>query len=243
MENKFIELLESIGLTKNEVQVYLDLLKNAASTAYEIGKRINQHRSSVYGAIKNLMERGFIVEIQEQNRKLYQTKESTAIEEYLKQKQAELKEVTPYLKEISNTNIPEGSVSISYGPTRLRAILSEIFSSKEEILIWTIPKNIDSLIGEWFLHEINAEVIKQKSKLRIIYSKNIDFSKELEKNQFIEARYLEDEANIFTISCGESVYIVVLGNPLTVIEMKNAHISSGFTSRFCNFWERASKTH
>lgn len=242
MEEKLIELLISIGLTKNEIEVYLDLLKNSASTAYSVALRINQHRSSVYESIRKLQQRGFIVEIQEESRKLYQTKEYTAIEEYLKQKQAELKEIAPYLKGISNTEIPEGAISVSYGLTRLRATFSSIFDLKQEILIWILPKNVETVLGEWFLKEINETITKKEIPAKIIYSKHFDSTKEISKSQFTDVKYLDEDSNIFTIVCSDVVFLIVLADPITVIEMKNISISEGFKSRFRIFWEKAEKT-
>ena len=242
MEEKLIGLLASIGLTKNEIEVYLDLLKNSASTAYAVALRIKQHRSSVYESIRKLQQTGFIVEIQEENRKLYQTKEHTAIEEYLKQKQTELKEIAPYIKNISNTEVPEGAISVSYGLTRLRATFSSIFDLKQEILIWTIPKNVEAILGEWFLKETNETIIKKEIPAKIIYSEHFDSTKEISKNSFTEVRYLDEESNIFTITCSDIVFLIVLADPITVIEMKNISISEGFKSRFRIFWEKAEST-
>lgn len=241
MEEKLIELLESIGLRRNEIEVYFDLLKNRASTAYSIAHRINQHRSSVYEALRKLQQMGLIVGIQEENRRLYQTKEYTAIEEYLKQKQTELKEIAPYLKEISNTEMPKDAISVSYGLTRLRATFSSIFNLKQEILIWILPKNVEEILGDWFLKEINETIVKQEIPVKFIYSKQFDVMKEIAKNPFTDVRYIDEDTNIFTIVCSDIVFLIVLADPITVIEMKNIDIAEGFKSRFLTFWEKAEK--
>jgi hypothetical protein len=188
------------------------------------------------------MQKGLIVEIQDDKRKLYQTKEYTAIEEYLKQKQTELKQIAPYLKTISNTEIPTGSISVSYGLTRLRATFSSIFDLKKEMLIWILPKNVDEVLGEWFLKEINEKIIKQKIPAKIIYSKYFDTKKEISKTPLTEARYADEETNIFTVTCSNLVFLIVLANPITVIEMKNTDIAEGFKSRFHTFWKKTEKT-
>ncbi len=241
MEEKLIELLKSIGLTENEIDVYLDLLKNKSSTAYLVAQRINQHRSSVYGAIRKLQHMGFIVEIQDKNRKLYQTKEYTAIEEYLKQKQTELQEISSYLKNVSNTEMPKGSISVSYGLTRLRAVLSSVFDLKQEILIWILPKDVEAVLGEWFLKEINETALKKEIPVKIICAGQFDTIKDIVKNNLLNVKYIDEDTNIFTILCSDIVFLIVLANPITVIEMKNGNIAGGFKSRFYIFWEKAEK--
>ena len=240
MEDKLIELLMSIGLGKNEIEVYLDVLKNRASTAYAIANRINQHRSGVYESLKKLMQRGFIVEFQDEKRKLYQTRESTAIEEYLNQKQTDLSELRPYLQTISNTEIPEDSVSVSYGLTRLRTMFSNLSELNQEILIWTLPKSTETTIGEWFLTEMKSKILGGKTPVKIIGSRELESIKGLDKTPLTEIKYMDEESNIFTIVCADKVFLIVLGNPVAIIEMKNEVISTGFKARFDTFWSRAS---
>ena len=239
MEEKLISLLESIGLSRNEILVYLDLLKNKMSTAYSIANRVNQHRSGVYDSLKKLQQRGFILEILDENRKLYHAKEYTVIEEYLKQKQNEAKEVVPYLKEIANINVPAGSISVSYGLTRLRTTFSSLFDLKQELLIWVIPQNVDQILGDWFLKEINTKIIKKETEVKIIYSKNFDITKEIVQGPNTEVKYVPEDTNIFTIVCADTVFLIVLADPITVVEMKNIDIAEGFKSRFYNFWDKA----
>jgi len=187
------------------------------------------------------MQKGLIVEIQDENRKLYQTEEATAIEDYLKQRQHELKEIIPYLKQISNTEIPSGSVSVSYGPTRLRAAFSSIFDLKSEVLIWTLPKNVSEVLGDWFLEEMNEKIIKHKMPVKIIYSKSFNPEREIKKSESADVRYVDEETTIFTIACSDLVFLIVLGTPLTVLEMKSANIAAGFKSRFFTIWDKSLK--
>lgn len=238
MEEEFIELLKSIGLTKGEIDVYLDLLKNQASTAYLIAKRINQHRSGVYDSLRKLQNKALIVEIKDKNKSLFQTKEYTSIEEYLKQKQEDLKKITPYLKEISNTEMPEGKVSISYGLARLRTIFSNILESNDEVLIWILPSNVNEVLGDWFLKEINQRIIKNKVPVKLICSNTGSISN-LEKNPLLEFKMLNEESPMFTIVSSNYVFLVVLGSTITVIEMKDANIANGFKARFLFSWEKA----
>jgi len=240
MEDKLVELLLSIGLGKNEIEVYLDVLKNHASTAYTIANRTNQHRSGVYESLKKLMQRGFIIEVQDEKRKLYQTKESTAIEEYLNQKQSELSELKPYLQNISNTEVPGDSVSVSYGLTRLRTMFSDLSELKQEIVIWTLPKNVDLIVGGWFLNEMKSKILGGKNSVRIICSKDFEAIRGLNKNANVEIRYSNEESNIFTVACADKVFLIVLGNNVAVIEMRSEIISAGFKMRFDASWSKAS---
>ena len=241
MEDKLTNLLSSIGFSKRDIEVYINLLKNPPSSAYIIANRLGQHRSGIYESLRRLQQKGFIVEIKEQGKKIYQTKEYTAIEEFLKQKQSELKELDGYLKGISNVKMPQENLSISYGLTRLRTMFSNILNLNCEVLIWTVPKNINELVGEWFLKEIYEKIASYKLPTKIMYSKYFNSLEKVVLNNYIEERYLDEESNIFTITCSDFVFLIVLGSNIAVIEMKNKEIAQGFKSRFLTLWEKSEK--
>ena len=46
------EILQKLGLTENEVKIYLELLKSSAITAYEIGKRTGIYRAHIYDKLE-----------------------------------------------------------------------------------------------------------------------------------------------------------------------------------------------
>lgn len=57
------EYLEELGLGKNEVKVYLALLKIGESKVNEIAKMSGIYRRTIYEALKGLVERGLVSHI------------------------------------------------------------------------------------------------------------------------------------------------------------------------------------
>ena len=68
-ERKILEVLEFIGLHKNERIIYLDLIKNGSSTALEVSKRTKIHRPNTYDALRKLLEKGFISQVKNISKK------------------------------------------------------------------------------------------------------------------------------------------------------------------------------
>ena len=101
MENEEIILsLESIGLSKNEVIVYLDLLGVGKSSAGDISKRVDIHRSNVYDTVEKLIKKGIITQTFEENRKVFYPISPKKLLDYFKQKEYDLetnKEILPRL--------------------------------------------------------------------------------------------------------------------------------------------------
>ena len=59
---RFINQLAIIGLTENEAKTYILLLKQPL-TATKIAQIVGVNRSNVYGIITNLVQKGFVREI------------------------------------------------------------------------------------------------------------------------------------------------------------------------------------
>tara|TARA_Y100000296_G_scaffold84834_1_gene119224 strand:+ start:10164 stop:10352 length:189 start_codon:yes stop_codon:yes gene_type:complete len=59
-ENKVIGVLESIGFSKNEISIYLDLIRIGKSFAGDISKRTEIHRSNTYDILEKLLEKGIV---------------------------------------------------------------------------------------------------------------------------------------------------------------------------------------
>ena len=66
------EALRKIGLTENEIKIYLDLLKSGTSTAYEIGKRTGIYRVHVYDKLEQLMDKGLVTYVYRGAKKFFQ---------------------------------------------------------------------------------------------------------------------------------------------------------------------------
>ena len=57
------QLLQEIGLTKNEAQIYEALLREGALSAAQIAMRSRVHRRNVYDCLERLLDRGLVYDI------------------------------------------------------------------------------------------------------------------------------------------------------------------------------------
>ena len=99
MEERIVEVLRSIGMSKTDVLVYLDLIKNFPSTAQEISERNNLYRANTYESLRKLAGKGFIAETRKENKTLFQALNPNFIKEYFKQKQADVNEIIAHYLE------------------------------------------------------------------------------------------------------------------------------------------------
>ena len=81
------DVLEAIGLSKNESKVYLFLLRLGSSTATEITKESCVHRSNVYDALESLIKKGCVSYIKKMDRTYFAAANPENLKNILREKQ------------------------------------------------------------------------------------------------------------------------------------------------------------
>jgi len=99
-----IGVLEEIGFSKNEVKVFLSLLKEGESKAGKIISETNLQSSAVYNAINSLIHKGFISYIKKSQVKYYKACDPEAITNYIETKKQEYLSLIPQLNKYKNTD-------------------------------------------------------------------------------------------------------------------------------------------
>src|SRR3989344_6469983 len=77
------DALRKIGLTENEIKIYLNLLKTGLSTAYDIGKKTGIYRVHVYDKLEQLMDKGLVTHVYRGAKKYFQATHPSKIKHYL----------------------------------------------------------------------------------------------------------------------------------------------------------------
>ena len=85
------QVLESLGLSKNESSVYLSLIELGSSTATEIAKHCKVHRTNIYDALKGLIKKGVAAHITKNGTKYYEAADPENLYSILKEKEFALR--------------------------------------------------------------------------------------------------------------------------------------------------------
>src|SRR3989344_5030598 len=92
--------LETIGLTKNEVKIYLALLEIGATSTGAIIKKTGIHTSKVYDGLERLSEKGLVTYIIEANTKHYKAVNPDRILDFLDEKKKKIESQKEEVKDI-----------------------------------------------------------------------------------------------------------------------------------------------
>ena len=120
------KILERVGLSKGEIEVYLTLLKLGSSLVSKIAQETGLHRTNIYDTLEKLKEKGLASYVIKENRKYYSASNPDKLLDYVKEKETEIKSILPELKEYLNISRSESIVEVYKGKEGLKSVLKDI---------------------------------------------------------------------------------------------------------------------
>ena len=245
------DILRKIGLTENEIKIYLHLLKSGSSTAYEIGKQTGIYRVHVYDKLEQLMDKGLVTHVYRGAKKYFQATHPSKIKHYLEDQKRVLEvqeqavdSILPELEAMTRIPKEDTFVEVFKGNEGLKYFLKDIIKTKKEVLITGIDdqkyKDALSIFMKQYFRDLRNNNIKE----RVITLKKLGvflFEKELAPTTHY--RFLTEKqfnpTNTFVY--GNKVVIVTWGTPVMAVMIKNEAIAETYRNHFEHLWNVASE--
>ena len=242
-EEKVISSLETLGLHRNEIFIYLDLLKYPEASALDISKRTGIHRSNTYDALRSLNEKGFIEEKINENKKSFIALDPENLKGFMKEKQQELKSSIQTLKRSSNEEKLEEGILVIKGAITLREEIQSLIEKKQGILIEGADQKTLELLTEEFLKSLKEDTTKEEIPFKIIRVCEKGDCETLSGIKNLNTRYLKEDdlRETATIICDDVVMHLLYKNPPEAIKIKNKGIAQAHAKDFNVLWENADK--
>ncbi len=246
--------LEQIGLTKNEVRIYLTLLELGQTTTGPIIKATGIHTSKVYDGLERLAQKGLISHIIKANTKHFKAVNPERLIDFLEEKKKEIVEQEKEIKEI----IPELKLKQQFVGGETEAEIFRGWKGMETVyhkmLLKTLHKgDMNYVLGaskgedeertRRFFNNYVKELAKKKINMKIIYNESArgNISENLKHPKLFEVRHMVHttpaEINIWE----DNVMIVILRKDPTVILVKDKKVADSFRSYFDVMWKIAKK--
>lgn len=244
------EILRKIGLTENEIKIYLDLLKSGSSTAYELGKHTSIYRVHIYDKIEQLINKGLVNYVYKGAKKYFQATHPSKIKQYLEDKKKELEiqeqkidSLLPELEAMINLPKEDTFVEVFKGKEGLKYFLKDIIKTGEEVLVTGIDDEKYQETLSLFMDQYFRDLRNKKIKERIITLKKSNvfrFNKKMAPTT--NYRYLEEKqfnpTNTFVY--GNKIVIVTWDTPVTAVMIKNKNVALTYKNHFEHLWKVAS---
>jgi len=243
--------LKKIGLTENEIKIYVTLLKRGLSTPYELGKITGIYRVHVYDKLESLMNKGLVSFIYKGAKKYFQAAPPEKLRQCLEDKKKEIEsqekdidDIMPKLVAMTLLPREDTYVEVFKGPEGLKYFLKDIIKTGKEVLITGIDdakyeETLSVFMKQYFRDlknkKISERVITIKKKNVFRFPKNLAPTTQY---RFLKET-LFNPANTFIY--GDKVVIVSWGTPVTATMIKNKGLFETYKNHFEHLWKIADK--
>ena len=129
-----MEELKILNLSDNEIQVYIALLELGSSKVDGLTKRVALPRTTIYGLLKSLLEKGMVSYVIKGSIKYFIAVEPKHLISMQKEKVETLRKIVPELEKIKGTIGDKPSIEMFEGPKGIKSMYDEIIREGKDIL-------------------------------------------------------------------------------------------------------------
>lgn len=234
---KYTHLLQSIGLNKNEANLYLTSLQLGPATAIQLAQKLGITRQMIYTLVPKVIEHGLMKELTIGGKRLFQAVSPEVLNDRARLIADQIKEIVPVLKTKEATNAALPILSVYENPISMREWYRRFMAEAKEgdqLYIWATNKTWFSADPD-FLQEFLA--FKKKMKIRdFIIAPDTEESRESalrfsDEQPYSEYRFTpnwwhtdaekwiwNDTVSYLTINENATNMIVIESQPLAAIE-------------------------
>lgn len=231
------QVLQDFGLTENEAEVYLILLRLGSATASEILEKTSIHRINLYDLLERLQEKGLVSFVIMGKRKAYEALDPKKLLEIEQEKADNIKQILPDLIAQRENKISQDA-TIFKDKKGIKNILDEIAQSKQ----------FDYFASGWGFYQYFPEyaniwagkIKRSKTKARCLISNKFRGKKIVEP---VEYKYLPNEFNFpsTTAIWKDKVFILMWSEEPMAILIRSKHVADSYKEFFGLLWKIAKK--
>ena len=245
------KLLERIGLTGNEIKVYIALLKLGSATAGEIIKKTELHRAGTYDTLERLMEKGIVSYVIKANRKYFEATPPNNLvnfiekkEEDLKKEKEDIKRLVPELDALRFLSKETQDVTLFKGPKGIQSVLEYELEAKEIIALGGYSEEAEGLklCLKYILPRFHKERVKRKITARFVFPEGSrKRADELKIMPYTKVRILKEKfASLAGIQIFDDYTAIMLWSkePMAIL-IRSKEIADSYRQYFEYLWKQS----
>ncbi|PIN80405.1 hypothetical protein COV11_04110 [Candidatus Woesearchaeota archaeon CG10_big_fil_rev_8_21_14_0_10_30_7] len=242
-------VLEELGLTKNEIKVYLALLELGNTPAGLLIKKVGMHRAAVYDLVDLLIDKGLVSFVIQANRKYFEAQDPDRLLEYIEFKrqkllikEEKLKKILPELQLKRKLSREEQEGTLYKGKKGLKSIFEDILKEKMPWFVFGATGQFKELFHAYFIH-FHEKRKKSKIPLKIIFNKEVKKQQREEELKLCQIRYLPKSyiSPSTTYIYGDKVAIINWSSEPIAFVMRSKQVAYSYKSFFDILWQQAKK--
>jgi len=130
------DALAEFGLSENEQNVYLFLLKIGSTTANRISSISGIKRSTTYDALASLITKGIVSVVTSDSVQYYTAADPIKLVSLIEEKRLRLAALVPQLQKIAKENLTKGGVTYFEGKKGVVTVLNDVLDSSPKSFIF-----------------------------------------------------------------------------------------------------------
>jgi len=234
--------LEAIGLSKNEAEIYIALLRHGESPASKMAEKTGIYRPYVYDTLEKLVEKGLVGHVKKEGKKIFTAAKPGKLRGIIEEKQKALEEILPQLEKMSKAKEEETEVQVFKGKDALTNVLKIILEKLkkeggENLVMGSDDKKYTEFSPVYFPKFIK-ELERHKIKERIISRMGDTF---FAGGTVTEVKFIPDE--FFNPSSthiiNDMIFINIWTRPMYSIAIKSMDVADAYEKYFELLWKLA----
>lgn len=239
--------LREIGLSENEVKVYLSLLKKGPCLASDVAYDSRLNRTLVYDLIEKLIEKGMANYVIRENRKYFNASSPRNILEYIEErkrsldlKRDEIESLIPLMENLKK-NDEEVVVEVFKGTEGAKTVFNHVIEVGETLRVFPwigafyerMPVFYRNYLKRIKERKIHREIITAEEKKSLIS----------DEEPLVKVRYLPSYFDIpsSTWLYGNYVVICIQAEEITLVRIKSKTAAEANNRFFEGLWKIAKK--
>ncbi len=237
--------IQQLGFSESEAKVYLALLEVGFCTTGPIIKKTGLHRNIVYETLDKLVAQGLASQSTQKGKKHFRALSPEKILAKEKDRFELAKQIVPKLSQMQKEPGQEIAVyegQIGFQNAHFDALEQMKKNSEIQALIPGAEKWYENMSS--VLKKFDRKRIEKNIAVKIAALQNQKEAMEKQKKRpLLETRFLSETFNnpANTVVYGESTLIIVYGQPIFVIMIKNPQVAESYRQYFQLFWKMAEK--
>jgi sugar-specific transcriptional regulator TrmB len=240
-------ILEKLGLTNNEISVYLALLELGENTTGSIVRKAGIHTSRVYESLNQLIKKGLVSSIVKGKKKYFAAADPDTLMDVLEEEKRELNELLPQLKLMSKNKVSEEAATVYEGYKGVISVYDRVLGTLkkgDEISVFGARGADENFMAKTYFLQYTKRRVEKGIKMKMLFNEDAaETGKYYSKLPFTEVRYMAKgmKTPAAVDIYGDKVGILVLKEKPFVFLISSKEVADSYREFFRMMWGIAKK--
>jgi sugar-specific transcriptional regulator TrmB len=240
MNKNIINLLNKIGLTQDQADVYLAALELGQASMQDLARKSGVKRTSIYNFIQSLIEKQLITTSRKRKRLVYSAVHPNQLLEIEKSRLAELDRTLPELLAIYNKSATKPKVTFYEGVAGIKEVLLDMLKEKQSVSAFSDYKQMAATLGDYYFDVfpperarrgiVSRNIVPDTEKARQLAKTDAKYNRE---TRFLKVPDLKTEINIYSNKVALNSYN---SNPPFSVIIEDQNIAETLRTVWSQLW-------